>query len=332
MDNILGVCGGNGVILSPFNHKNLLGNVEPRAAFFTPGDVQWNLNFKCPIDRDLGRDWKKVDVIVGAPNCGHSSVLAYSRGKKLKNPKGDESLAMYVQALRNYIPKIFLLENLIKMLDNYPRLLKFLEKKYQLVKFVQPVSFWGNPQVTRKRLVLIGIRKDLDVTGIKSVIDEVTRDFNNVYLKTSEELIKGLENQDEDLCNVREPHDYYIPLYYRGKRRITTLEAKRIWNGEFKGKSRWEVDMARMKCQPGVYLNKAGDYPKTARKQNRQFNHFGEMLTPRELARIQGVPDNFKLWYTPDKSLYCINKARTTVTKTPPYEIANWFCKIINEL
>jgi asparagine synthase (glutamine-hydrolysing) len=50
-----------------------------------------------------------------------------------------------------------------------------------------------------------------------------------------------------------------------------------------------------MKNLPGVYRNLANEYPLTARKQNRQFNSLGYIMSPRELARIQGLPDDFKI-------------------------------------
>lgn len=332
MDGILGVCGGNGVILYPFAKRGLIANIEPRSSFKTPDDIQWKLNFKAPLEDNLESTWANVNVIIGAPDCGHSSVLAYSRGKKLSNPKDNASLTMYVEAIAKYMPKVFMMENLPKMLDNYPDLIPSFEKDYHIFKYIKPVSFWGNSQVNRKRLIAIGLRKDQDLKKFKNVERKVTEAYNKKPLKSSGELIEGLKKPIELLCHVREPYDYYIPLYYKGLRKITTREAKDIWNNEFKGKTRWEVNMERMKCQPGVYRNLRNEYPKTVRKQNRQFNHRGDMLSPREMARIQGIPDYFKLWYDPDRMFYCINKARTSIAKSPPHEIASWFYNIIFRL
>jgi site-specific DNA-cytosine methylase len=332
MKGILGVAGGNGVILHPFKRLHLIANIEPRAIFNTPNHAQWKLNFNEPLELNLDSTWANVNVIVGAPDCGHSSVLAYSRGKKLSDPRDNPSLQMYIASIRRYKPKLFLMENLPKMLENFGNLQRFLEKKYHLINLVEPVSAWGNSQVTRKRLVMVGIRKDLNVDLITRTINSSMLSFDNTKLQTSGQLIKGLEHENPELCNVRENDTYEIPLYYEGRRKMTTLEAKEIWGTVFKGKTRWEVNMGNMKCQPGVYRNLENDFPKTVRKQNRQFNHLGDMLTPREMARIQGVPDSFKLWYDESKSLYCINKARATVTKSPPYEIGQWFSKIIKHL
>ena len=48
-------------------------------------------------------------------------------------------------------------------------------------------------------------------------------------------------------------------------------------------------------------------------------------MTPRELARIQNIPDSFKIYMDIKNPIYWINKGRTTVTKCPPYDIGKWF-------
>lgn len=108
---------------------------------------------------------------------------------------------------------------------------------------------------------------------------------------------------------------------------MSLAEIQLEWNERLKGKKRWTVEGGNFKTAPGVYRNLRNDYPATARKANRQYNHEGLTLTPRQLARIQGVPDEFRLYINIDKLNYWINKARTCVTKSPPYEISKWFKK-----
>ena len=105
------------------------------------------------------------------------------------------------------------------------------------------------------------------------------------------------------------------------------------WLTKRKGKSRWEVTDRNFSTAPGVYRNLEDSYPSTARKSNRQFSPTGTMMTPRELARIQGVPDDFIIFmdspYSKDMK-YWINKGRATVTKCPPYEIGKYIYKLIH--
>ena len=42
--NVLGVCAGQGALLFPFR-KHLIGNIEVRGVFHTPGEEQWKANF-----------------------------------------------------------------------------------------------------------------------------------------------------------------------------------------------------------------------------------------------------------------------------------------------
>jgi site-specific DNA-cytosine methylase len=326
---VLGICAGNGVILHPFRKTEILGNIEPRTVFHTPDDIQWKLNFRSEFDKSIDVNYNSniVDVIIGAPDCGHSSVLAYSRGKKLSDPKDNASLQLYCDSVNKYEPKFFMMENLPRMLDNMGSDLMTIFKKYRLFEFIQPVSSWGNSQMTRIRLVIVGVRKDINPKIDKFIkLPVIPRDS----LKSEKELLAGLEEPNKDLCHIREPDDYEIPLYYKGRRKISVAEARRLWLTEFKVLKKWPVKEGNLNNQPGVYRNFADDFPLTVRKQNRQFNHRGEQLTPREMARIQGVPDSFKLWYDESRSLFCINKGRVTVTKSPPYEIGSWFYKVLS--
>jgi site-specific DNA-cytosine methylase len=126
---------------------------------------------------------------------------------------------------------------------------------------------------------------------------------------------------------IREDFDTVISIHAR--RRMSLRAIANEWNTRLKGKKRWEVDGGKFSTAPGVYRNMNDDYPATARKANRQFGEEGFTLTPRHLARIQGVPDEFKIWVDVNKLGYCINKGRTVVTKTPPYEISVWFKKCL---
>lgn len=328
---VLGINGGNGVILYPFR-KSLIGNIEPRSVFHTTDNIQWKLNFKgISIDKDSEVYYRKssVDVIVGAPDCGHSSKLAYSRGKALSDPKKNASLNIFFDKVNFYSPKLFLMENLPKLMENLGQDLGVIFGNYRLHIFVESVAAWGNSQITRERLVIVGVRKDQP-----KKIDRFIKlpNIDRSSLKKAGELIRGLDELDPSVCHVREPDDKMICLHLDSESRITVAKAREMWTTRYKLERKWPVNKERMKNQPGVYRNFANDYPMTVRKQNRQFNHRGYMLSPREMARIQNIPDSFKLWYDPTQHLFCINKGRTTVTKSPPYDIGLWFYDVLRKI
>jgi len=326
---VLGVCGGNGVLLYPFR-KYLIGNIEPRSAFKTPDNIQWKLNFgDIPLENELDAvpfNGENPDVIIGAPDCGHSSILSYSRAKKLGDPTKNDSLNMFFSSLWLYKPKAFLMENLPIMLQNLgDERLAELEKEYHLVIFKDSVSKFGNSQITRERLVIIGVNRQSLVNARK-----VTKLFKRIYpvreLKTSSELINDLPFENKFFGQIRESDDTVVCMSYKGKK-LNLGEVRDIWNNEYEGQKQWAMPGTKMKNLPGVYRNLPDQPPKTVRKQNRQFTPEGYQMSPREMARIQGVPDKFKIWIDLERLGYSINKGRVTVTKCPPYEIGRWFYK-----
>ena len=317
---VLAVCGGNGVICHAYK-EHLIANIEPRAIFKTPRNIQWELNFgKIPLFRTANEFEKEfttcpdVDMIVGAPDCGHSSILSYSRSKSLHNPRDNASLTTYLNSVKRYKPSIFIMENLPAMLKTISRSeLRDFYGEYRLIFIEKSVMEWGNSQKSRVRLVILGVKRDSGVS-----VKHWRKVSQMVSPKTSGELIGGIP---EDVTgNVREKLDTRITLYAGKKMGLEEIRDEWLKRGV----SRWEVFDRAFSTAPGVYMNLKDKFPATARKANRQFNHDGLMMTPRELARIQGVPDSFKIWIDPGAVNYCINKGRATVTKTPPYEIGLW--------
>lgn len=329
---VLGIAAGMGVSLYPAKDK-VIGNVEPRAIFHTPNNIQWKQNFpKAPLYRELPEEMQsEVNVIVSSPDCGSGSVLRLSVSKTLGDIKTNNSLIMFFKSIRRYKPDFFYFENLPAMFKSLS-LKKFQKKvkRYNLVIHEASVCMWGNSQIHRKRLVIIGIRKDMNC------------DFDHLFKlpdyrhanKTCYDLYGDLDykyrtlEEITDIGNLRESIFDVVTVYSKFK--CTVGECIKYWETHKKDK-RWQVEGRRFSNAPGVYRNRKNDYPATARKANRQFDHNGLMLTPRQLARIQGVPDSFKIYIDPDKLNYWINKGRAAVTKTPPMEISTWFFNKLNK-
>lgn len=333
---VLGVNGGNGVILYPFlsSKFKILANIEPRGVFGTPRSIQWKLNFediplhKTIIEAPIGG--KDVDVIIGAPDCGHSSILSYSRAKKFSEAKDNKSLTLFIEAVGYYLPKIFIMENLGALLKNYGEQdLKEAFKDYNIKLIEGPVSNYGNSQIHRKRLLIVGLRTDIPKKYLKLA---KLPELNVSALKTSGQLINDLRAQypNPKICHVREKDNTVITIYAGKKMKVGDI--KEMWLKKYTFEKRLPVEGRNFTSAPGVYKNLEDDYPATARKQNRQFNHFGEMMSPRELARIQGIPDSFKLAFEETQAQYWINKGRVTTTKCPPYEMADYMAKLTRKI
>lgn len=156
--NVLGVCGAQGALLFEFK-EHLIANVEPRAVFHSKKEEQWKVNFgDIPFVRGLEEVKNtKIDLILGSPSCGHSSVFSYSRKKSLGKPREDATLNLYLSSIKKFKPAIFMLENLPKLLDFIP--IGEWEHNLPDYKFIvhcHSVSVFGNSQQSRKRMVLIG--------------------------------------------------------------------------------------------------------------------------------------------------------------------------------
>lgn len=339
--SVLGICAGNGVCLLPFKRLGrfeILGNIEPRSVFYDKTDYQWSLNFPNIIKgRTINDVHERIryspglqhppDIIIGHPDCGHASILRLSRAKKNISAKDNESLNTYIQGVKTHQPKLFLMENLPGLLNTYSKEdFKDIFPEYNLIFHVSSVMAYGNSQKSRERLVIVGIRKNLKVNYKKLFR---LPDYSD-RAKTAEHFEIG-DDMDQLFGHIREPLEKECNLILGDKKKITYSKARLVWLTKYKGLTKWPVG-GKMKNQPGVNRMVSGKYPFTVRKQNRQFGIYGNVLSPREMAMIQGLPKSFRMDILPlgidDKNLiYWINKWRVTVTKTMPYEIALWFAR-----
>lgn len=322
--SVLGINSGLGVSLYPFK-ENVIGNVECRGIFHTPKNEQWVLNFdKTPLRRDLTYFLlEKPDVVISSPDCGSGSVLRYSRAKKLGDHKSNKSLLMFFEGIEKLKPKFFYFENLPTLFKSFPK--KEWEELlggYKLIEHIVPVSKFGNSQVHRKRLVVIGIREDIKTLKLVKSFKKFPKIGK---LKNCGELYGDLDGSiDPKIGHVREELEEIISIY--GGKKMSLRQIRNHWlhNPE---DNRWHIrdGSTKFSTAPGVYRNFKNGFPSTARKANRQFDHRGLTLTPRQLARVQGVSDSFEIYIDPNRVKYWINKGRTVITKSPPMDISVWF-------
>lgn len=326
---ILGVCGGNGVILHPFR-RHVIGNIESRGVFKTENNMQWYLNFKVPTVDDVQvakHLFKNPDIIIGAPDCGHSSILGFTGNKKRKNPIENASIKQFFQAILDYKPKIWIMENLPALLNSISMTdLKNNFPNYRFIFHTLSMAELGNSQKTRKRLIIVALDRSLPA--------ELFMAFSDIERQNEPQVVKkvlaGLEEDNHELGNIRESRDKKIKM---GNKSMTFGEIEDGWNTRHKDSRYWPLDESKKDSAfiPGVYRLSPNKFPQTCRQDPRQFRPDGKPLSPRELARIQGIPDKFKLYIPPAEEIedsrdleYYINKARITVAKGAPYELGMW--------
>lgn len=328
---VLGVCAGQGALLFPFR-KHLIGNIEVRGVFHTPGEEQWKSNFgDIPFYKGfcLQEFDEKVDIIISSPDCGASSIMRLSKVKELGNPKDNRSLNLVTAAILEYKPKIFLIENLPRLLSLLP--CEFFEetfKDYKLIFHERSVSDYGNSQVSRKRLIIIGVHKK---TGKKYL-----NAFNEVFQVKTPKLTRDLLFVSPYGSNYNIPIEKTLAMYdYRKlpeKKNLTVEKIQVLWNSAFKQEKKWPIKTAKMSTLPGVYRLELDKPPLTLRPADRQFRPDGYPLGINDFKAIMGFPKQFKIYIDQENYLYWLNKARYTIAKGSVYEVGIWFKKCIKRV
>jgi site-specific DNA-cytosine methylase len=339
--NLLGICAGQGALLFPFLKSkkfNLLGNIEPRSVFHTKPESQWKANFKgIPFLKgyELPEDWHP-DIILSSPDCGSCSVMRLSKSKALGDPKSNKSIQLVFQAIQYYEPALFLIENLPRLLSLISKeMLTDFFKNYKLIFHERSVSDFGNSQVSRKRLVIIGVHLDKG----KEYLDS----FNEVFQVNTPKLTRDLL--------VQAPQEALIPfsdkvlaMYdYRKlpeKKNLTVRQVRQLWTHDFKDEKKWPIKTAKMSTLPGVYRLEDDKPPLTLRPSDRQFRPDGYPLGIYDFKAIMGFPDKFEIYLHKNGDTfeedfkdyhYWLNKARYTIAKGSVYEVGIWFKKCLKK-
>lgn len=335
--NILGICQGQGTLLFPLR-KYVIGHVECRGRFYTSGNEQWKANFgDTPLvkkieDLPVEVRGKNIDLIMCSCDCGHSSALSYSRKKTLGNPKENTSMNLFIKSVKIFKPKMFLMENLPKLLQQITQEdWESTFPDYELVIHCHSVSEFGNSQVNRKRMLILGFKKGTPRAFIKCF----TRVFAVNTPKVSSELL--LVAQGYTQKDIKLPKEKNLVLYdYRDPRNkekkkvwLSHKEIRKLWTKDFDGMGRWPIRTAKMHNLPGVYRNLPNKYPNTLVPSPRQFRPDGRPLTLNDFRSIQGFPDSFKIYIGPDNEYYWFAKALATIAKGPVYEMGVWFKKCL---
>lgn len=321
---VLGICAGQGALLFPFR-RQLIGNIEPRAVFHTKKEEQWKLNFgEIPFLRGELPEEFDPDIIISSPDCGASSIMRLSKVKQLGNPEKNASLNLVMEGIMKYKPRIFFLENVPRLINLIPKQVwENTFKKYHLVFHCRSASDYGNSQVSRKRLIIIGIKK-----SCKNYLNTFNEVFQVNNPKNSRSVLETPFGS-----NFMIPLNKTLAMYdYRKlpkKINLTVEEIQKLWTGDFSKEKKWPIKTARMSTLPGVYRLEENKPPLTLRPADRQFRPDGWPLGILDFKNIQGFPKRYKIFMDEENYLYWLNKARYTIAKGAVYEMGIWFKKCL---
>ena len=114
----------------------------------------------------------KADVLVGGPPCqSFSSVGRAQDPNSMKDDPRNYLFQNYLNILEKYMPKVFVFENVSGLLSAkpngqliFPQIIKEMSRHYNVCDDRETILLnsvhYGVPQV-RKRVIIIGVRKDL---------------------------------------------------------------------------------------------------------------------------------------------------------------------------
>lgn len=268
---------------------------------------------------------KKLDLILGGPPCQAYSIIGKYK-KHLK--KDDRRLHLYkffASFLKELKPKMFLFENVLGLLSiDGGRLFElvkreFAEAGYNVNYQVLDCSKYGVLQ-QRKRVILVGIRKDLNIDFDFSLIPKVKDSYlvanifadlqqlqagqhSNKYKKKTNNYLKkhGIRNEEDFVtCHEARPHNKRDLIIYKAVVESWNKSQVRLKYNELPENLRTHKNIRsfldRFKVVAGnishshtmvSHIAKDGHhYIHPDIKQNRS-------LTVREAARIQSFPDNY---------------------------------------
>ncbi len=156
------------------------------------------------------KDKIKIDLIVGGPPCQGFSIAGKRDNKDPRN-----SLFMeYIKYINFYNPKTIIMENVIGILSMKTEtgekvidiIMSMLNINYDCIITKLYASDFNVPQ-KRRRVIIIGVRKDLNIKPTEPIRKTISNDdiaVKNVLLEKnninisyylSEKAIKGIENK-----------------------------------------------------------------------------------------------------------------------------------------
>lgn len=282
------------------------------------------------------RQAKGIDLIIGGPPCQAYSIAGRVRDENgMRNDYRNYLFEHYLSVVKRYSPKVFIFENVPGILSAMPgdkKIIELIEGEFKKQGYIISdkinkygiidASKYGVPQ-RRKRVILLGVRKDLD--NLDSIYSKIDEFYNKILPKyqSSEmsvfqaigDLPKIIPIWDEKKRVNKKAYSYsndinwHVPRYHNLRDMdIYRMLAKDIESGENKYTSAHAITQ--------IYEQKVGskspihryhvlrkDEPSTTiiahlYKDGNRFIHYdssqARSITPREAARLQSFDDDFK--------------------------------------
>ena len=325
-------------------------SLRTRAKYYGYSGNKINVLEKDITDKDIIEQIKlkvsnnTVDLLIGGPPCQSFSSLGRAKDKNgMKNDPRNYLFESYEKILNHFKPKIFVFENVTGLLSaklgkekTVNIILKRLGSNYNLIKDPNDMLLnscdYGVPQL-RKRVILIGVRKDIEIdpreiyngitkTHYKPDSLETEKKNKKRYVTVKEAIsdlpsIKPGEGEKVVDHSISSWNDYLSKI--RSKKETIILDHVSRTHNEKDRKRYYEMSKNKwtftdlLEKKPSLnHINKrvfnnsyvVQFWDKPARtiiahlyKDGNQFIHPDpkqeRTITPREAARLQSFPDDF---------------------------------------
>lgn len=269
---------------------------------------------------------KDVDGIIGGPPCQSWSEAGSLRG--IEDQRG-QLFFDYIRVLRNTQPKFFLAENVSGMLANrhseaVKNILKlFDESNYNVSLTMVNAKDYGVAQ-ERKRVFYIGFRKDLKV-DFKFPEGSTIEDNKKLTLR---DIIWDLQFTAVPAGpnNKHNPEAINNNEYFTGAFSPIFMSRNRVKNWD---EQAFTVQASGRQCQLHPQAPKMVKFDKNDCRFVEGKESLYRRMTIREVARVQGFPDDFKFIYKSTNDAY--KMIGNAVPVNLAYEIAQAIKKALNE-
>ena len=285
-----------------------------------------------------------VDLIIGGPPCQSFSTLGRAKDKNaMVNDPRNHLFESYVKILNKFNPKFFVFENVTGLLSAkingklivktiFNKLGEKYKVKYDPKILVLNSADYGVPQI-RKRVIIIGVRKDISISPeeiyqgiIKTHFDPLANIENKTGLTkyvTVKDAIgdlpeikpgEGIEVCDfqssetnDFIKKIRNNNDLKLMHHVSRKHNQSDIEryklmSKNKWSFADLLDKRPDLNHSKQRVFNNSYVVQWWNAPSKTiiahlYKDGNQFIHpdhkQGRSITPREAARLQSFPDDF---------------------------------------
>lgn len=244
---------------------------------------------------------EEVDGIIGGPPCQSWSEAGALRG--IEDERG-QLFFDYIRILKEFEPKFFLAENVSGMLANRHSeavqniLNLFGEAGYDVTLTLVNAKDYGVAQ-ERKRVFYIGFRKDLN---IRFVFPHGSTEDADKKL-TLRDIIWDLQNTavPTGLKNHHNPAAINNNEYFTGDYSTIFMSRNRVKSWD---EQAFTVQASGRQCQLHPQAPKMVKFSKNDCRFVEGKEKLYRRMTIREVARVQGFPDDFQFIYDDANNAY----------------------------